>query len=51
MVGGKTMKKIILTFAAIAVLVSCQKENGPKLNDGTYSIGIFTGITSITWEK
>ena len=31
------MKKIILTFAAIAVLVSCQKENGPKLNDGTYT--------------
>ena len=31
------MKKIIFTFAAMAVLVSCQKENGPKLNDGTYT--------------
>ena len=29
------MKKIIFTFAAMAVLVSCQKENGPK--DGTYT--------------
>ena len=37
MVGGKTMKKIILTFAAMAVLVSCQKENGPKFKDGTYT--------------
>lgn len=31
------MKKIIFTFAAMAVLVSCQKENGPKLKDGTYT--------------
>lgn len=31
------MKKIILTFAAMAVLVSCQKENGPKFKDGTYT--------------
>lgn len=35
MVGGQIMKKIIFTFAAMAVLVSCQKENGPK--DGTYT--------------
>ena len=31
------MKKIIFTFAAMAVLVSCQKENGPKFKDGTYT--------------
>ncbi|MDY4563193.1 MAG: fimbrillin family protein [Candidatus Cryptobacteroides sp.] len=31
------MKKIIFTFAAMAVLVSCQKENGPKLKDVTYT--------------
>ena len=31
------MKKIIFIFAAMAVLVSCQKENGPKFKDGTYT--------------
>ena len=31
------MKKIIFIFAAMAVLVSCQKENGPKFKDETYT--------------